>query len=118
MDNDSKIVPDFLGATVEGQAPDLGMPAELCLFEGNLDPCIIVIFGASGDLTSRKLMPALYNLYLSGALPKPCWVVGAARTPLSREEFQSKMQPGIAFQENYDPEMWRQVCRRAGLLCH
>jgi glucose-6-phosphate 1-dehydrogenase len=32
------------------------------LFEGNLDPCIIVIFGASGDLTSRKLMPALYNL--------------------------------------------------------
>jgi glucose-6-phosphate 1-dehydrogenase len=106
MDNDSKIVPDSLGAMVEGQAPDLGMPAELCLFEGNLDPCMIVIFGASGDLTFRKLMPALYNLYLSGALPKPCCVVGVARTPLSREEFQSKMQPGIASQENYDPGRW------------
>lgn len=108
MDKDSKIVPDFLGAMVEGQAPDLGMPVELCLFEGNLDPCIIVIFGASGDLTSRKLMPALYNLYLSGALPKPCCVVGVARTPLSREEFQNKMQAGTASQDNYDPERWRE----------
>ena len=39
----------------------------LCL-ERRPDPCIIVIFGASGDLTGRKLIPALYNLYISGGL--------------------------------------------------
>ncbi|MFW6126769.1 MAG: glucose-6-phosphate dehydrogenase [Thermodesulfobacteriota bacterium] len=93
-------------ALVGGTAPDLGIPPELCLFEGNLDPCLIVIFGASGDLTSRKLMPALYNLYLSQALPQPCCMVGVARTPLSREEFQRKMQDAIASHENYDPEEW------------
>ncbi len=93
-------------AVVGGTAPDLGIPPELCLFEGHLDPCIIVIFGASGDLTSRKLMPALYNLYRSQALPQPCCVVGVARSRLSREEFQRKMQAGLASQENYEPEEW------------
>jgi len=98
-------------ALVGGTAPDLGMPTQLCLFEGNLDPCTIVIFGASGDLTSRKLMPALYNLYLSSAWPNPCCVVGAARTSLSREEFQSKMHAGIASQGNYDAKKWQEFAQ-------
>jgi glucose-6-phosphate 1-dehydrogenase len=106
MDKDSKILPNFLGPMVEGQEPDLSMPSQLCLFEGNLEPCIIVIFGASGDLTSRKLMPALYNLYLSGALPMSCCVVGVSRTPLSREEFHNKMQEGLVSQDNFDSERW------------
>lgn len=93
-------------AVVGGTAPDLGLPPELCLFEGRLDPCTMVIFGASGDLTYRKLMPALYNLYFSRALPQPCCVVGVARTSLSREEFQGKMQESIASQENYHPDEW------------
>jgi glucose-6-phosphate 1-dehydrogenase len=98
-------------AVVGGTAPDLGLPPELCLFEGSLDPCAIIIFGASGDLTSRKLMPALFNLYLSGALPKPCCVVGVARTPLSREEFHSKLRAGVAAQANFDPEKWREFAQ-------
>ena len=46
------------------------------------DPCIVVIFGASGDLTKRKLLPALYHLEQSGLLPKNFAVVGVARRPL------------------------------------
>ena len=44
----------------------------------NLDPCIAVIFGATGDLTARKLMPALYNLKLEGELPTHFACVGFA----------------------------------------
>ena len=52
-------------------ASDLGVSFESCLLERRADPCIILIVGASGDLTSRKLVPALYNLYLKKALPRP-----------------------------------------------
>ena len=84
------------GALVEGAAPDLDLPPEMCLFAGKLDPCIIVIFGASGDLTARKLLPALFNLFLSGALPAPCCIVGVGRTGWSREEFQNRMREAIS----------------------
>lgn len=45
----------------------------------NVAPCTAVIFGASGDLTSRKLIPALYHLFLGGQLPNPFRIVGVAR---------------------------------------
>ncbi|MGQ9688376.1 MAG: glucose-6-phosphate dehydrogenase [Desulfobaccales bacterium] len=98
-------------AVVGGTAPDLRLPPERCVFEGRLDPCIMVIFGASGDLTSRKLIPALYNLHLSQALPQPCRVVGAARSPLSREAFINKMQAAVASQENYHPQKWQEFAQ-------
>ena len=44
------------------------------------DPCLLVIFGASGDLTSKKLMPALYSLALRRLLPDKFGIVGAARS--------------------------------------
>src|SRR5258707_13572149 len=47
------------------------------------EPCIVVIFGASGDLTKRKLLPALYHLDQSGLLPDDFAVVGLARRDLS-----------------------------------
>jgi glucose-6-phosphate 1-dehydrogenase len=46
-----------------------------------VQPCTIVIFGASGDLTSRKLVPALYHLYLEKQLPDPFRIIGFARRP-------------------------------------
>jgi glucose-6-phosphate 1-dehydrogenase len=46
-----------------------------------VDPCTIVIFGASGDLTARKLIPALYHLYCEKQLPDPVRIVGFARRP-------------------------------------
>jgi glucose-6-phosphate 1-dehydrogenase len=58
------------------------------------DPCIVVIFGASGDLTKRKLLPALYHLEQSGLLPKDFAVVGVARRPLETS-FAPDMKDGI-----------------------
>ncbi len=58
------------------------------------DPCIVVIFGASGDLTKRKLLPALYHLDQSGLLPKDFAVVGVARRSLE-QSFAPDMTEGI-----------------------
>ena len=44
-----------------------------------VEPCTVVIFGASGDLTARKLIPALYHLFSSGQLPSPVRIIGFAR---------------------------------------
>src|SRR5882757_713038 len=58
------------------------------------DPCIVVIFGASGDLTKRKLLPALYHLEQQGLLPEEFTVVGVARRDLSAT-FAPDMKDGI-----------------------
>ena len=58
------------------------------------EPVIIVIFGASGDLTKRKLLPALYHLDQAGLLPKKFQIVGVARRPLGNE-FAADMRDGI-----------------------
>ncbi len=50
-------------------------------------PCILVIFGATGDLTKRKLIPALYNLARQRLLPDKFAVVGSARSEMSHEAF-------------------------------
>lgn len=59
------------------------------------DPCVIVIFGAAGDLTKRLLMPALYNLVDRNLLPEQFAIIGVARAEMSTEEFRSKMTPEI-----------------------
>ena len=54
-------------------------------------PCAIVIFGATGDLTHRKLIPALYNLAADGELPPAVAVVGFARRPKTDEQFRKEL---------------------------
>src|SRR6185312_10446361 len=54
-------------------------------------PCAMVIFGATGDLTKRKLIPALYNLVNDGLLPDEFAIVGIGRSPLSEDEFRQHM---------------------------
>ncbi len=66
-----------------------------CLFEGGLDPCGFVIFGASGDLTARKLIPALYKLSSSGGLPECYWIMGVARTEMDDNAFRAKMREAV-----------------------
>ena len=58
------------------------------------DPCAVVIFGASGDLTKRKLLPALYHLEQAGLLPQEIAVIGVARRPLE-QSFAPDMKDGI-----------------------
>jgi glucose-6-phosphate 1-dehydrogenase len=59
------------------------------------EPCALVIFGASGDLTRRKLFPALYSLALRRLLPEKFGVVGVARTEQSDDEFRDRMKHGV-----------------------
>ena len=60
-----------------------------------VDPCILVIFGATGDLTARKLLPALYNLVREGQLPPQFACVGFARRPKTHQEFRDEMKVAI-----------------------
>jgi glucose-6-phosphate 1-dehydrogenase len=60
------------------------------------DPCALVIFGASGDLTHRKLIPALYSLEYRGLLPENFAVVGVARTESSTEAWRKKMREAVS----------------------
>lgn len=61
-----------------------------------IDPCIVVIFGATGDLTARKLMPALYNLTREGELPPQFACVGFARREKTHEQFREEMHAAIS----------------------
>ncbi|HEX8684907.1 MAG TPA: glucose-6-phosphate dehydrogenase [Pyrinomonadaceae bacterium] len=73
-------------------------------------PCAVVIFGASGDLAKRKLIPALYRLVQERLLPAEFAVVGLGRTPMTDEEFRGKMKEAVAeFSESksVDEEVWR-----------
>lgn len=57
--------------------------------------CLLVIFGASGDLTKRKLIPSIFELYKQNVLPENFRILGTARTNFSDDEFRSAMQEGI-----------------------
>ncbi len=59
------------------------------------DPCEVVIFGATGDLTHRKLMPSLFTLMRLGMIPPACSVVGVARRPKTDEEFRAEMAAAV-----------------------
>jgi len=65
------------------------------------DSCVITIFGASGDLTKRKLIPALYDLYIQNLLPRTFAILGVSRTGLNDETFRTSMFESVnEFSEN------------------
>src|SRR5262245_59082743 len=59
------------------------------------DPCTVVIFGASGDLARRKLIPALYELACHESLARRFSIIGFARTVMSDEAFQARVEEAI-----------------------
>ena len=77
------------------KAPDAS-PAEVIAPSPAPEPCAMVIFGASGDLTARMLMPALAKLARERELPDGFFVVGVARSRMSDAEFRAAMQAGVA----------------------
>ena len=71
-----------------------------------LAPCTIVIFGASGDLTSRKLIPALFTLFTQKKLPQPFTIVGCSRTEMDDFQFRTHLKKlchgSVATMEGWD----------------
>src|ERR671921_806043 len=68
------------------------------------EPCVMVIFGATGDLTKRKLFPALYNLARSGHLPDNFAIVGVGRQEMASEEFRDQMIENLKEFAGADPD--------------
>ena len=70
----------------------------------------IVIFGASGDLTSRKLVPALFSNFCKGRLPENTHIIGFSRTPFTDDEFRGKMETSVAEHASdlCDRDKWEQ----------
>ncbi len=73
-------------------------------------PCTLIIFGATGDLTARKLLPALYNLAREGLLPNGFSLVGFGRRPWSDDDFRAIMRQSAEEHSRNKPlneEVWR-----------
>jgi glucose-6-phosphate 1-dehydrogenase len=82
--------------------------------EQTAEPCTVIIFGASGDLTKRKLVPALYRLVQERLVPAEFGIVGLARTEMGDDEFRDKMKESVAqFSEakRVDEEVWHSFAR-------
>lgn len=78
-------------------------------------PHSIVIFGASGDLTSRKLVPALYNLFRGGSLPADTRIIGYSRTPMSDDAWRASLRETTAKHaegEPFDEKAWGEFAPR------
>ena len=73
------------------------------------EACAMVIFGASGDLTKRKLFPALYSLAARQLLPEKFGVVGVARTEESDDEFRERMKAAVQEfgRDDFREEVWQ-----------
>ena len=83
-------------------------------FERQVPECVIVIFGANGDLTKRKLLPALYRLAFDRRLSAGFAIVGISRTPLSDDAFREKMRASVEeFSEDtkLDADVWAAFAR-------
>jgi glucose-6-phosphate 1-dehydrogenase len=80
------------------------------------DPCTIIIMGATGDLTTRKLMPSLFNLYISENLPRPFSIVGCGRTTLDHQSFRNQIHDALKEHPIYTAARWEKFA--ANLYYH
>ncbi len=71
-------------------------------------PCCLVIFGASGDLAKRKLLPSLYRLYTGGMLPQQFFILGTSRSEMGSEDFRETMLLAVkaAMPGTFDQKAW------------
>src|SRR5581483_2439423 len=78
------------------------------------DPCIMVIFGAAGDLTRRKLIPALYNLARAELLPREFAILGVAHNPMREEDFRGKLSEAVHKYagKEIDSDIWTWFAQR------
>jgi glucose-6-phosphate 1-dehydrogenase len=78
------------------------------------DPCVVVIFGATGDLTNRKLLPSLYNLMRSDLLPEDFAIVGVGREAMSLQAFRERMTQALTeyATDGIDPDLRERLAGR------
>src|ERR1700756_5366992 len=79
------------------------------LYAGTADPCAIVLFGASGDLAKRKVIPAMYDLATHNSLGSRYAIVGFARTAMSDEQFRTSTGEAAKTMSELgaiDPKQW------------
>ncbi len=74
--------------------------------------CLLVIFGASGDLTKRKLVPSLYDLCREQKLPRHCGILGVSRSAMSDAEFRERMRPWCEQRSGFEEATWRRFAER------
>lgn len=94
--------------------PELENPFQETLIQRHrAESCSMVIFGATGDLTHRKLIPALYNLAASGDLPPQFRVVGFARREKTDEEFRAELEESNKknSRQGHDAKVWANFAR-------
>ncbi|WP_425335321.1 glucose-6-phosphate dehydrogenase [Rhodoblastus acidophilus] len=75
------------------------------------EPCAMVLFGATGDLTHRLVVPALYNLSRTGSLPASFALIGVARTPMTTQAWRDNLRASLAKRmgDDIDAEAWRRL---------
>ena len=96
--------PSFINPLIESNKPSK-----------TADSCVMVIFGATGDLTARKLLPAIYNLAKEGLLPAHFACVGFARRKKSHEEFRKEVKQAIdefSRSKPIDQELWQRFSQQ------
>ena len=77
------------------------------------DPCVIVIFGASGDLTRRKLIPSLYELDQQGRLPASTCILGVSRTKMTDDQWRERLAPDVEkFASGFNRNHWHAFAQR------
>jgi glucose-6-phosphate 1-dehydrogenase len=83
------------------------------------EPCALTIFGASGDLTQRKLFPALYALAFRNLLPEEFGVVGVARTAMTADEFRERMRSAVEehARDEFREDVWTRLADGLRYVC-
>ncbi len=84
----------------------------------NAEPCVIVILGASGDLTHRKLIPSMYEMARAGALPDNTCILGVSRSPKTDQSFRDDLEKGVraAAGSDFDAAAWATLAARIHYL--
>ena len=77
-------------------------------------PCGLVIFGASGDLTKRKILPSVYRLQKNRLLPEKFFILGTGRTEMSTDQFRGEVLSAVknAFSKDFDESSWNELVNK------
>lgn len=78
-------------------------------------PTVLVIFGATGDLNKRKLIPSLWSLFNDNLLPDPCIIIGASRSKLTDDQFREQLTDKVRTyaRAKFNDERWHEFCKNS-----